>query len=371
MEQAGFISKTFVVEVYSFSSKDDFNINIEDLNWSQLPNFIKRLLSPYIGFLYSLKNFDIFHFSFSGWLLRSTPLQYIEHLFFKISRKKLIVLIHGGDVYRYSTITDFRLKQALISSYPQMGRIEPKIEKNVMYWSRYADIVITGATAMDGVPRWDTLPVNHVAIDCEQWKPRKTYSQNDGINGKVYIGHSPNRRDVKGTEFIVDAVEKLKKLHKLDVELILIEGKKNSEVKNILEEKIDIMAEQVLMQGYGLSGIEAMACGLPTISNLENSNYFQIFRSHSFLNYCPIYSSDPFKIFEALKFLTENPIVRERLGKASRKYVENFHSTKSSQYMFSNIYSKIWDKKEVDLINLFHPLKSKYMKEVERVFQEN
>jgi hypothetical protein len=54
--------------------------------------------------------------------------------------------------------------------------------------------------------------------------------------------------------------------------------------------------------------------------------------------------------------------LREELGIAGRLYVEKYHSEVTTQYMFESIYQKIWFNKEVDLMNLFHPLKSEYNK---------
>jgi hypothetical protein len=54
--------------------------------------------------------------------------------------------------------------------------------------------------------------------------------------------------------------------------------------------------------------------------------------------------------------LVLNPDLRKEIGKASRKYAEKYHSNKAAQYMFERIYDKVWYKKEIDLMNLYHPL---------------
>ena len=50
------------------------------------------------------------------------------------------------------------------------------------------------------------------------------------------------------------------------------------------------------------------------------------------------------------------------MGRAGRKYVEKYHSSETMHYLFGSIYDKILHGKSVDLINLFHPLKSDYNK---------
>jgi hypothetical protein len=57
-----------------------------------------------------------------------------------------------------------------------------------------------------------------------------------------------------------------------------------------------------------------------------------------------------------LKCLIDNPDLRKTLGEAGVDYVEKYHSEKTSQFIFENIYDKIWHNKDVDLMSLFLPL---------------
>jgi hypothetical protein len=102
-----------------------------------------------------------------------------------------------------------------------------------------------------------------------------------------------------------------------------------------------------------------MACGLPVISNINTpdwSNYMKLFYRYSFLNECPILSSNPETIKDILKILCMNEELRVMLGESGRKYVEKYHSYKTSNFVFGKIYEKIWYEKDVDLMNLFNPL---------------
>ena len=51
---------------------------------------------------------------------------------------------------------------------------------------------------------------------------------------------------------------------------------------------------------------------------------------------------------------------RKEIGKKSRQYIEKYHSKKTAYLMFSNIYSKIWNGENIDLINYFHPKIGKF-----------
>jgi glycosyltransferase involved in cell wall biosynthesis len=187
----------------------------------------------------------------------------------------------------------------------------------------------------------------------------------DGRSGLVKVLHAPNHRGFKGTEFIVDAVERLR-AEGLQVELILVEKIPNEQVRKLMQE-VDILADQCIMTGYAINSMEGMASGLPVLANHEQEFYMRVFRRYGFLDECPILSTSPENIDENIRILVTQPELRRTLGQAGRAFVEKYHSFATAQYLFGSIYSKILDGKEIDLMNLFHPLKSEYNKRSPRV----
>jgi glycosyltransferase involved in cell wall biosynthesis len=198
-----------------------------------------------------------------------------------------------------------------------------------------------------------------ITIDTTLWRARRFYSPADGINDTVKILHTPNYRWFKGTEFLLRTVEELK-ADGLKIELLLIEKKPNDVIRCLMYEQADILAEQFIATGYGLNGIEGMASGLPVMANLENEAYMRLFRRYSYLTECPVLSTTPETLKQNLRLLITNPQLREELGLAGRQYVEKYHSEETAHYMFGSIYDKIWYGKDIDLMNLFHPLLSEY-----------
>jgi glycosyltransferase involved in cell wall biosynthesis len=359
LKEIGIDSETLMDGYYSsINKKEDFDKYFYDL----VPKFFgKRLFYPLFVWLYIINNCSIFVMSFDGVVFKRHLGKYfwkIEYLLFKLNDIKVIVFSYGSDGYMYSRILDKSLQSAALVNYPYQARIEKDIEERVFFWSKYADIVITGFMGCDGFPRWDVVIPNFIVIDTNEWKPKEIYSNNDGKNGVVKILHTPNHRGFKGTEFLIKAIEELKE-EGLNVELVLLEKVQNDKVREIMKE-VDILAEQ-FVTGYGLSAIEGMASGLPVLSNLDNPNYTEVYRRYSFLDECPIVSTRIEDIKENLRMLIINPKLREELGKLSRRYVEKYHSFTTFQYLFTNILKKL-NGEDVDLINLFHPLKSEYVK---------
>ncbi len=204
----------------------------------------------------------------------------------------------------------------------------------------------------DQIGRWDILPYNILPLNCSLFKRKTSHSSTNGRNGVVKVYHAPNHRGVKGTEFLIEAVESLKS-EGLQIELVLLEKMKNDKVRELLYDDADILVEQLIL-GYGLNAIEGMATGLPVITNFEDEMYTRVFRRYSYLNECPMVSSCPERIKEDLRILVTNPALREELGKAGRKFAQKYHSYDAMKAIFNAIYDKIWYNKPVDLINFFN-----------------
>ncbi len=271
MQKLGYKSHTVVFNYYSaINKKNDYDIYIYELiqfPLATLRKIFSLLFAPYWGFCFSLLNFDIFHFPFHGGILGSTSLWMFEAFLLKLAKKKTVLMAYGGDAYMYSKIIDKSWQHGLLYNYPIGAKKEYEISQKVTYWSKHADIVMGLFSSVDGMSRWDLLPVNHVVIDINLWSPKTFYSMNDGINGYVKIIHTPNHRSIKETEFLIDSVNALIELEGLKIELLLIEKTQNDKIRELMQTGCDILAEQFLM-GYALSAIEGMSCGLPVLSKI-------------------------------------------------------------------------------------------------------
>ncbi|HEY0027530.1 MAG TPA: hypothetical protein VGC35_06650, partial [Allosphingosinicella sp.] len=265
----------------SVNSRADFDLYFEDLPPAFLPHRVKVALGTCLALFYALRRARAVHISFHGFALTGTWLWRIEAPLFRLAGVKVIVLPFGGDFYRYSKLIDTSLRYGLLASYPQLQRREAIIEKRVAYWSKRADAVVAGFQ-VDGLGRWDVTLPQMFTIDTAQWHGKTAYSPHDGRSGPVKVLHTPNHRGFKGTEFLIDAVERLRG-EGLQIDLVLLEQVPNAEVRRVMQE-VDILGEQFIFTGYALSGIEGMASGLPVMANLEHEAYTRVFRRYAFLD---------------------------------------------------------------------------------------
>jgi glycosyltransferase involved in cell wall biosynthesis len=366
MMEAGYDSITFMTHHYSNSNREDFDLYFDDIlpKWTAKFGTFINLIKPYFALLYILENAKYLHCSFNGGALGSTIFWRSEAWLLKKFNIKTIVLVYGSDAYMYSKILNQTFKHAVMSTYPQFAKEEFKIHAKVEYWNKNADIVMTG-WMLDGMGRWDVMLPSNLVIDTKSWTPKINYSNANGSNEIVKIIHTPNHRGFKGTEFIIDAVERLQN-EGFRIELILLEGVANDLVQQRMREA-DILIEQIMFTGYALSAIEGMASGLPVICNLEDPAYTNVFRTYSFLSECPILSASSSNLYERLKILVKNPELRNKLGKAGLDYVSKYHAYRFAQHLYSSIYKKIEGDNSFSLINLYHPLTSEYSKSLPKI----
>ena len=357
LARAGHPSTTIVEGFYAIYRREDFDRYFADFLPRWLPEKWRTAAGAFVALAYVLRRARVLHLSYDGFALGRTAFWRLEAPLLRLAGVRTVVTPYGADAYVYSRIVDTSLRYGLLASYPLLALSERRTAARVDYWNAWADIAICGLM-IDGNGRWDVTMNQIFAIDTDRWTAKPVYQDHDGRNGAVRVLHTPNHRGFKGTEFLVEAVTRLKE-EGLDVELVLLEGVPNDRVREIME-GADILAEQFIATGYAMSGIEGMACGLPVLANLDHEAYTRVFRRYGFLDECPVVSTPPERLTETLRALVENPGLREALGRAGRAYVEKYHSYATARYLFESIYAKILDGADVDLINLFHPLKSEY-----------
>lgn len=359
MFDKGYISKTFTNGFYSkINKREDWDIVLQEKYGCFLPLSVKFILA----FFESIIKYDIFFLSFNGFFLGFTPYWWMESYFLKLANKKSVLIPYGSDSYVYRRIRSLNLIHALLLSYPESAKCQNKIARRVDHWCAHANVVFPGLMGPDGFGRWDIVVASPLHVDLAQWLPSCRQSPANGRNGTVFVAHAPNHRGFKGTEFVFEAVQLLQE-EGLMVELILMEGKQNHEVRNILESQTDILLEQLLFTGHGLNGLEGLASGLPVIANLEDDSLLRPFRRWSYFSECPIVSASPETITDVLRKLVTRPELRHQLGRAGREYAEKYHGLDSAQHMFGAVIDYLYGRMDAHaLLNLYNPRTSEYCK---------
>jgi hypothetical protein len=362
IREGGYESTTVVNTDYEVYKATRFDLYYEDLvSDSRLPRFIARRARDYVVFLHLIRNFDIAHIPFTGGPLGRTPLAPLEPRFLRWAGVQTVMLPYGGDFWRYSWVLEALVRHAYLIDYPEPGRREDVVERRVKRWMRHADIVVC-TTMIEGASRWDVMTTDFNIVPPDRVKPRERWGSADGATEPVTIVHAPNHRGVKGTEFILAALEALERKG-YAIELVLLERRPNEEVLEAMR-RADICVDHCIGSGWGLFSVEAMGSGATVLANLEDEQRLGVHRHFGWLNQSPIVSANIDQLEATIEYLIRNPSLREELGRIGVEYVRRFHSPETARYLFGSIYRKLAGE-EVDLMRLFHPLTSDYMRRFE------
>ncbi|WP_305279206.1 glycosyltransferase [Rhodoferax sp.] len=145
--------------------------------------------------------------------------------------------------------------------------------------------------------------------------------------------HVPTNPQVKGTEHIVRAVENLHKKG-LKFRFQMVRQLTQTQFFNTLSH-CDIYVDELRCGGHGMTAVESMAMGKPTISYIRDDLV------DKYPSDLPIVNANPDTIEEVLERLILDSKMRNLIGVASRQYVEKYHDAKIIMEDLSRVYLKL------------------------------
>jgi glycosyltransferase involved in cell wall biosynthesis len=150
--------------------------------------------------------------------------------------------------------------------------------------------------------------------------PSELPPKNNSKNELITIVHSPTNRKYKGTDLILTVIDKIKKERKINFQLL--ENIPRPELIKI-KAKADISIDQVGGTmggtGYGKAGLETLAIGIPSITNMTK-DYSDWLPENPF-----IVANDKDELYSKLNFLIENPAYRIDSGNNGISWVKKYH----------------------------------------------
>ncbi len=150
-------------------------------------------------------------------------------------------------------------------------------------------------------------------------------------DGKIRIGHSPTRRASKGTDVILAVLKRIVEKHK-NVEIALIEGLPYKEALH-KKSKLDIFIDQLGELGYGISGLEALAMGIPTVVELM-PDFERFLQKH------PFAVADKNSLENVVEKLIESKNLRDEMGEIGKEWVKKVHNPVRTAEIIAEKYKK-------------------------------
>lgn len=265
----------------------------------------------------SIPNYDIFHFHFGTTLtMDNSDLPILNNL-----GKQMFMHHWGSDVRLYS-------KASKLSKYVRVkDSKEELIKRRLSYLSLYIeDCIVCDCELYEYVKDfYKNVHIIPLAVDLENYK-----NQTEGYNNlKPVIVHAPTSPAIKGTDYILRAIEELKLYH--DFEFILVENMPHEKAKQIYK-KADLIIDQLLIGAYGVFAIEAMAMNKPVVTWISD------FMKDKYPKDLPIISANPENIKQKIEVLLKDKEMRSELGSKGRKYVEKYHNMYKVSGQLLNLY---------------------------------
>jgi hypothetical protein len=163
------------------------------------------------------------------------------------------------------------------------------------------------------------IPPSHV------WQPSEDIRI---LHSHSLDGRRLNEKNIKGTSFVIEAVDKLKEEgHR--VSLVNLTGIPSREMR-FHQVQADIVVDQLIYGGYGSTALECLALGKPVICYIRPTwKHFLASIYPEWLD-CPIISATTETVFHELHKLVTDDVYRTRKALEGRAFAEKFLDVKKN-----------------------------------------
>lgn len=303
----------FYANRYQFES--DLCLNLQatpkHLREKKIKTFFNQVLDDY----------DIFHFHFGGTFFSDKS----DLELLKQAGKKMVVHHRGSDVRQLSIA---QRNNPYVRVKPEWT--EEKIKANLTKLSTYIEHAIVLDDELKEYVKDDYLHTHVIPhiVDHQQLQPH--YPK---VTSKPLVVHAPTKRDLKGTEYVIAAVNALKKSG-LSFDFKLIEGMNHEETMNLLS-KADIVIDQLRIGSAGYLSTEAMALGKPVICYIREDLL------EKYPKDLPIVNAHPDNITTVLENLINQPSEWKKLGVQGRAYIKQHHTVGNVINQYIDVYKSL------------------------------
>lgn len=330
LQRYGYRAETFTEAGNFITSEYDVTL----VTWHG--NLFGRLFAAYALFVRALFTYRCLFFYFNGGCANRPVISRVEPLLYAIAGMKIVVMPYGSDVQVMTRSRNLHFRHVMGIDYPMVSKAHRAIARNVDRWSRHADWVIGGCEWVDYMVTWDTLMSGHFSIDMERWHPVEDAPR----SATFKVLHAPNHKAIKGTQLLVDAIDRLK-AEGLDIELVLLQRVPNDRIRQVMAE-VDLVADQFVIGWYAMFALEAMAMEKPVLCYLRD-DLVELYAKTDVLppGELPILNTSSLEIAERLRWAYAHRDELPEIGRRGRAFVRKYHSTEAVGRVFAEILGQI------------------------------
>ncbi|KAA0971874.1 glycosyltransferase [Aureimonas fodinaquatilis] len=317
----GVEARSCIVHRHKFNYPADLKFNFADPD--TLGDLTQRLL-PLI------EKFDVFHFHARSFAMAWPDLHYpslLDLLILKQAGKKVFFHFRGQEI---------RLPEPFAAANPfhyvdePAGHIFKKLPtSSKLHLRQWVNAVCDGVFAVDPeiqsyVPGSIVVPR---VLDAAQWPFRGI-----GQPARPLVVHAPSRRGIKGSDYVLAAVETLR-TQGLQFDFTLVENMTHAQARKVYEQA-DIIIDQLRIGWHGVLAVEAMALGKPVIAYIRDD----LWQAHG--ADLPVANANPMTIARVLGDLLQSVEKRQQLSHDARAYFMKTHDATAVAHQLQAIYAR-------------------------------
>jgi glycosyltransferase involved in cell wall biosynthesis len=242
--------------------------------------------------------------------------------------------LHDFDIIHYDAGLDFFRNSSQAVKWKRQG-------KKIVCCYYGSDLRIRGLIKeMDEISDLNiTSEYDHLAMKKDlhyifyPYDPSELPEINESKNEIITIVHSPTNRKYKGTELIISVIDKIKRENKINFVLlenlprnIVLESKSKSDIC------IDQVGGTMGGTGYGKAGLETLAMGIPTITNMTDE-YSEWLPENPF-----VVANNENELYNKLNSLIANKDLRDELSGKGKKWVTKYHGYQNVNARLKELY---------------------------------
>jgi len=269
--------------------------NILENIYFTISDFAKRSIIEEAIEKYNLNDFDIVHYDAGLDFFRNAA----QAIKWKKQGKKIVCCYYGSDL---------------------------RIRGLIKELDEISDLNIT--SEYDHLPLKKDIHYLFYPYDPSEL-PEKSKTENENVT----IIHSPTNRKYKGTELIISIIEKIKKEKK--IEFTLLENVSRSivlEAKSRADICIDQVGGTMGGTGYGKAGLETLAMGIPTVTNMSDE-YSDWLPENPF-----VVANNGIELYSKLNELIDDRELRIKLGIKGKNWVNKYHGYENVNDKLKELY---------------------------------
>lgn len=308
------------------------------LRWEKRGGF-RRFTSSLRAFTKYRNKFDVFHFNYGSTLIdfRTYGIQHWDLPFYP-KNKKIVFTYNGCDArQKYKTMERVKVascyEEGCYSGMCNSGARDKMREKRIHKVSKYAHhIFAVNPDLLYFLPE-----------DISSFLPYSVSNWYDiqpiplKIDHTIKIVHSATDRGAKGSNYIMQALENLKKNYK--IEILFIESMPNQKALEIYKEA-DLLIDQVLAGWYGGFAVEGMRMGKPVGVFIREEDLKFIPKEMAKDLEEAVININPSNIGKVLEEYLQNPHLLYHKSEAGVEYVHKWHDPVYVAGITKSIYER-------------------------------